>query len=582
MDGLDPLSDTGTVGVSIPGAAPTTPEGSSSHAASDSHDEIDPLLDLLERWEEQYRRGEDLTPESLGVTDPALIGALRELIRKQKRLYARLNLANVPADESAGADEPLPSFPDHEILSEIGRGGMGVVYKARDLQLDRVVALKTITEFRTATPEQLDRFLDEARAAARLRHPNIITIHAIGVHQGRPYFSLEFADTGDLKHQLAAKPMAPRQAAELVETLAKAVHVAHLAGIVHRDSKPSNILLSAEGVPKIADFGLAKLLDADSARTLSGQVLGTPSYMAPEQAEGHSKQVGPAVDIYALGAILYHALTGRPPFLGESQLETLKHVTSTEVVSPHLLRPDVPRDLETICLKCLDKDPHKRYASANDLAEDLRRFLEDRPIRARPAGPAGRLRRWSRRNPGVAGLSATVVATLVVGIVVSTILTIRATRAERGARSEAQISKAVNEFLNKDLLAQASAYSQASLVTRPDPDLKVRTVLDRASARIADRFASQPLVEASIRQTVGETYHQLGLYAQRGPIWSVRSSCAGASWGPKLRRRSRPCRAWAFCSWTTASYWKPNSSWSRRWRDFAGRGVRAIPIRSPR
>ena len=441
MDGHDPLSDTGTVGVSIPGAAPATPEGSSSHAAADSHDEIDPLLDLLERWEEQYRRGEDLTPESLGVTDPALIGALRELIRKQKRLYARLNLANAPADEAAGAGEPLPSFPHHEILSEIGRGGMGVVYKARDLQLDRVVALKTITEFRTATPEQLDRFLDEARAAARLRHPNIITIHAIGVHQGRPYFSLEFADTGDLKHQLAAKPMASRQAAELVETLAKAVHVAHLAGIVHRDLKPSNILLSAEGVPKIADFGLAKLLDADSARTLSGQVLGTPSYMAPEQAEGHSKQVGPAADIYGLGAILYHALTGRPPFLGESQLETLKLVTSTEVVSPHLLRPDVPRDLETICLKCLDKDPHKRYASANDLADDLRRFLEDRPIRARPAGPAGRLWRWSRRNPWVAGLSATVVATLVVGIVVSTILTIRATRAELEAGSAAETAR---------------------------------------------------------------------------------------------------------------------------------------------
>ena len=297
---------------------------------------------------------------------------------------------------------------------------MGIVYKARDQKLGRIVAIKTIAEGRHATPDQLDRFQAEAHAIARLRHPNIIAIHAIGEHDDRPYLSLEFAEGGSLAQRLAEKPMAPREAAALVETLARAVHAAHQAGVIHRDLKPSNVLLTADGVPKVSDFGLAKLLDSDSGHTVTGQPIGTPSYMAPEQAEGHRKQVGPAADIYALGAILYQALTGRPPFLGESAMETLKLVTSTEVVAPHLLRPDVPRDLETICLKCLEKEPPKRYASAADLAEDLRRFLEDRPIMARPSGTVGRLRRWSRRNPRVAGLSATILATLVAGIVAST------------------------------------------------------------------------------------------------------------------------------------------------------------------
>jgi tetratricopeptide (TPR) repeat protein len=245
--------------------------------------------------------------------------------------------------------------------------------------------------------------------------------------------------------------------------------------------------------------------------------MGTPSYMAPEQAEGHSKQVGPSADVYALGAILYHALTGRPPFLGESAMETLKLVTSTEAVPPRRLRPDVPRDLETIGLKCLEKEPPKRYASALALAEDLRRFLDGRTIAARPVGPVGRLWRWSRRNPKLAGLAATLFLTFAVGSPILLGLWLRA-RADRArAESEAAISKAVNEFLLVDLLGQASAYNQARLGTKPDPDLKVRTTLDRASAKIGDRFASQPLVEASIRQTVGTTYRLLGLYPQARP-----------------------------------------------------------------
>ena len=299
---------------------------------------------LAEILPEELRRIDDeIAREYLGhgsdATTPPPVGAM----------------ARRPPDTSAG-----PMIDGLELLGELGRGAMGIVYKARDQKLDRIVAIKTLAEGQFATQEQVERFQAEAHAIARLRHPNIIAIHAISEHENRPYLSLEFAEGGSLAQRLAEKPMAPREAAALVETLARAVHAAHQAGIIHRDLKPSNVLLTADGVPKVSDFGLAKLLDADSGRTLSGQVMGTPSYMAPEQAEGHSKQVGPAADIYALGAILYHALTGRPPFLGESPMETLKLVTSTEVVAPHLLRPDVPRDLETICLKCLEKEPHKR------------------------------------------------------------------------------------------------------------------------------------------------------------------------------------------------------------------------------
>ena len=289
---------------------------------------------------------------------------------------------------------------------------MGVVYKARNTRLGRVVALKTITELEPAKPNQSGRFLDEARAAARLQHPNIITVHEIGEHHGRPYFVQEFVDGGDLKKQLADKPMAVRRAAELVETLARAVHAAHKAGIVHRDLKPSNILLTAEGVPKVADFGLAKLLGGDSGRTQSGQVVGTPSYMAPEQAEGRSKDVGPVADVYALGAILYETLTGRPPFLGDSQLETLRLVCSTEPVPPQQLRPDIPQDLETICLKCLEKESSKRYGTAEGTCRRLAAVSGGPADLARAVGAAERLSRWCRRNPKLATLSAILAATV--------------------------------------------------------------------------------------------------------------------------------------------------------------------------
>jgi serine/threonine-protein kinase len=298
--------------------------------------------------------------------------------------------------------------PGYDILGILGRGGMGVVYKARQAGLNRVVALKMIRDSALAGPEERTRFRHEAEAVAQLQHPNIVQIHEVGEHQGLPFFSLEFVPGGSLAEQLHGTPQPPRVTAQTVETLARAVHAAHQRGTVHRDLKPANVLLTADGTPKISDFGLAKQLGAGPGLTATGAVVGTPSYMAPEQAGGKSttRAVGPAADVYALGAILYELLTGRPPFLAETTLDTLQQVLTQEPVPPRQLQPKVPRDLETVCLKCLHKEPERRYASAHDLAEDLRRFLAGQPIRARPVSPWRRLGKWARRRPAVAALVA--------------------------------------------------------------------------------------------------------------------------------------------------------------------------------
>jgi eukaryotic-like serine/threonine-protein kinase len=296
-----------------------------------------------------------------------------------------------------------PAVPGYEVLSELGRGGMGVVYKARQLGLNRPVALKMILAAEHASEEEKARFRMEAEAVARCQHPNIVQIHEVGEQHGRPYFSLELVEGGSLDKHMAGGRFTARRAAHLVETLARAVHAAHRKGIVHRDLKPGNILLSADGVPKIADFGLAKCLEGDAGLTRSRAVMGTPSYMAPEQAAGKARTVGPAADVYALGAILYELLTGRPPFRGESLLETLELVRTQDPVPPSQLQPQVPRDLETICLACLQKDPARRYVSAELLAEDLRRFLAGDRVKTRRPAPrrASLARRVGRALLGV-------------------------------------------------------------------------------------------------------------------------------------------------------------------------------------
>jgi tetratricopeptide (TPR) repeat protein/tRNA A-37 threonylcarbamoyl transferase component Bud32 len=308
----------------------------------------------------------------------------------------------------APPDLPLPAaellaVAGYEILGPLGRGGMGVVYRARQIGLDRIVALKMIRQAEYAEAEERERFVREAQAAARLQHPNIVQVFEVSELRGQPYFSLEFCAGGSLADRLDGTPWQAQPAAALVETLARAMAYAHQQGIIHRDLKPPNVLLTPDGVPKITDFGLAKRLDQES-QTREGVIMGTPSYMAPEQAGGKSKDIGPRADVYALGAILYELLTGRPPFKASSDLDTILQVISEEPVAVRRLQPKVPRDLETVCHKCLEKDAGRRYASAHALAEDLRLFRAGEPVAARPAGPVRRGVKWCRRRPAAAAL----------------------------------------------------------------------------------------------------------------------------------------------------------------------------------
>jgi tetratricopeptide (TPR) repeat protein/tRNA A-37 threonylcarbamoyl transferase component Bud32 len=320
----------------------------------------------------------------------------------------------IVAGEAPRSSSPtIPAVRGYEMLGELGRGGMGVVYKARQLRLNRIVALKMILAADHASPEAAVRFMAEAASIARLHHPHIVQIFAFGDHDGRPYFEMEYVDGGSLADRIGPKSWPIGDAARLVETLARAIDAAHRLGVVHRDLKPANILLTADGIPKVADFGLAKCLDAETGMTCTEWIVGSPSYMAPEQAGTRGKPIGPQADVYSLGAILYELLTGRPPFQAATVLETLEQVRSADPITPARLRPKLPRDLAAICLKCLAKEPAERYQSAAVLADDLRRFQAGETIRARPVGVHVRLWRWCRREPLVASMAFALFAGLV-------------------------------------------------------------------------------------------------------------------------------------------------------------------------
>lgn len=342
--------------------------------------------------------------------------------------------------DDAPKTAPPKSVGDYEILGELGRGGMGVVYQARHKALKRIVALKMILGSAHAGAEQLVRFRAEAEAVAQLQHPNIVQVFEVGEQDGCPFFALEYVDGVSLSKKINGTPQLPREAAEIVRKLAVAMQAAHERGIIHRDLKPGNVLLQGSGssaqefdganhsrsaqsaplTPKITDFGLAKRYeDHADGPTHTGAILGTPSYMAPEQAQGLAKQSGPAADIYSLGAVLYELLTGRPPFCGTTLWETLQQVLTRDALRPRQLQPGVPRDLEIICLKALQKEPHKRYASAVDLAEDLRRFLAGEPIHARAVRWWERALKWIRRRPAQAALIAVSFSAIVAILIVS-------------------------------------------------------------------------------------------------------------------------------------------------------------------
>jgi WD40 repeat protein len=311
------------------------------------------------------------------------------------------------------------NYSDYRLEDELGRGGMGIVYRAHRLSLNRQVALKMILGGAFHTTNFAKRLRLEAEATAALDHPNIVTIYEVGEHNGQPFFTMRLVEGTNLAQKLKAGPVTPHQAATLMVTVARAIQHAHERGVLHRDLKPSNILLDTQGQPHVTDFGLARIMHADSSLTLSQAAIGTPSYMAPEQAAGNTKKVTTAADIYSLGAILYELLTGRPLFRAETPLQAIRQVMEREPERPSRINPRITHDLETICLKCLEKDPARRYPSAQELAEELGRFLRHEPIHARPAGPVGRAWRWCRRKPVVAGMTAAVFALLLTVTVVS-------------------------------------------------------------------------------------------------------------------------------------------------------------------
>ena len=389
---------------------------------------VETIDELLVHWEIMRERQQELNAAELCGDRTDLVPEVQRRIEVLKSMDVVFETQHMdvagwvsrPPDASAR----LPDIPGYELEAEIGRGGMGVVYRACQLGLNRIVALKTIVAAEHASSEQRSRFRTEAEAVARLQHPNIIQIHEIGQHNGLPFFSMEFVAGGSLAEHLARDPHPAEEAARTVEILARAVQAAHDRGVVHRDLKPGNILLTEQGLLKVTDFGLAKQVDTDSGHTQTGSVLGTPSYMAPEQAAGATSQIGPASDVYALGVILFEMLVGRPPFQAPTPYETMRQVLNQDPLPPSRLQAETPRDLETVCLKCLDKRIEHRYASATELAEDLRRFLAGEPIMAKPSSVFGRGLKFARRRPAVAALAMVslfaVTAILIVGTLYNT------------------------------------------------------------------------------------------------------------------------------------------------------------------
>jgi tetratricopeptide (TPR) repeat protein/tRNA A-37 threonylcarbamoyl transferase component Bud32 len=422
------------------------------------------------------------------------------------RFPSLLQTSGPVGDVLAAAPEPaepgkmhLPRVAGYEIEAELGRGGMGVVYKARQRSLKRLVAIKMLLTGLQADPSARQRFRTEAEAVARLQHPNIVQIHEVGEQGGRLYFALEYVEGGALLERSACRPQPPREAAELMETLARAVHYMHERCILHRDLKPSNVLMAADGTPKITDFGLAKLLDTDAGLTRSETLLGTPIYMAPEQATGGTKKVGRQADVYSLGAILYELLTGRPPFHGATVLGTLEQVRNLEPLPPRRWCRAVSRDLETICLKCLEKQPGRRYQTAETVADDLRRFLDGQPIQARPVPAWQRLWRSAWRRPARLALALAALAIVVLSLTAWSLSRVAGQLAPY--RAEAKYREFVQRR-NEALVYGLLGADQASL----SPGAETAASVQAAQAAAIDALALAGIRDDSATTTINPEF----------------------------------------------------------------------------
>jgi eukaryotic-like serine/threonine-protein kinase len=433
-----------------------------------------------------------------------------------------VTLASAESQSPATSVPKLPStIGRYRIIRGLGEGGMGAVYEAEQDQPRRCVALKVI-KAAWAGPDLLRRFELEFQTLGRLHHPGIAQIYEAGTADtnfgSQPFFAMELILGKPLVDYANAHHRNTRQRLGLMIKICEALEHAHQHGIIHRDLKPGNILVDDTGQPKILDFGLARVTDGDmqaTRQTDMGQLLGTLAYMSPEQVTADPFALDTRSDVYALGVILYELLAGRLPYdVSRSVYEVAKTIQQVDPARLSSISRAYRGDIETIVAKALEKDKTRRYASAAELAADLRRYLEDQPITAKPASTSYQLQKFARRHKGLVAGGAAVFLTLLVGVVISTWEAVRARRAEARAQTETATAQAVVNFLQNDLLAQASANKQAGLSNKPDPDLKVRTALDRAAQHIEGKFSTQPAVEAEIRNTIGETYLDLGLYPE--------------------------------------------------------------------
>ncbi len=441
-------------------------------------------------------------------------------------IAAKSTLSIAAADASNTVNTGPKVFKNYVLLKEIARGGMGVVFQAREQGLDRIVALKMILAGGMAAPEEIARFYTEARAAALLTHPHIVPIFEVGEHEGQHYYSMGFIEGESLAIRIRRGVFTSEEAAALMCTVTEAVAYAHSQGIIHRDLKPANILLDQTGVPKVTDFGLAKRVEEDSGLTATGQILGTPSYMPPEQAVGNMASVGPAADVYSLGAVLYHLLTGRPPFQAASVAVTLSQVLEQEPIPPRTLDPSINRDVETICLKCLEKESSHRYESAAELAAEFKRFLSGQPILARPISRTARAWRWCRNNPVVAGLLTAVVVTLLLGIGISSFFAILAERRAESAIKNKQVATQQTQ-LALDTITSIIFDINAQLREVPEAGEQRRSILTKAIENldsVSQGFENATEVtsnRAGALLNLGDIYSRLG--DERGENASARS-----------------------------------------------------------